>query len=316
MAGTAQRVPALFPVGTSHPFANHMETAMKRHVTLCLALMLLAFTARAQDAASPADAPKAPEWGWKHRVVSGLTLTQVAFQDWTQGGENALAYSISLEGSSTLDQETYNWANNYKLAFGQTRLGDQGVRKTDDKIDFESVLAYKLGVYINPYVSATLKTQFAPGFKYDDKGGKTQVSTFFDPAYLTQAIGVGYQPLPELKTRLGAALREVFTRTYNGYADDPATTAVEKTRVEGGLESVTEAEWQLDQNLLFTSKLELFAPFKALDVIVVRSDSKIAAKVSKYVSVILNVQFINDANVSPRTQIKEILGLGLSYQLL
>jgi hypothetical protein len=262
------------------------------------------------------QAPKPPDWGWKHRVVAGLTLTQVAFKDWTQGGENAVAYSASLEGNSTLDQENYLWVNNYKFAFGQTQMGEQGVRKTDDKIDLESVLSYKMNVFINPFVSATLKTQFAPGFKYDN--GEYQVSKFFDPAYLTQAIGVGYQPIPELKTRLGAALREVFADRYASlYSDDPKTSdKIEKSKVEGGLESVTEVDWKVEENVLFTTKLELFAAFKSMDVVIMRSDSKIAAKVSKYVSVIFNVQFINDATVSPRTQVKEIIGLGLSYQLL
>ena len=41
-------------------------------------------------------------------------------------------------------------------------------RKTDDKFEFESVLTYKLGTFVNPYASATFKSQFADGFKYND----------------------------------------------------------------------------------------------------------------------------------------------------
>ena len=147
-------------------------------------------------------------------------------------------------------------------------------------------------------------------------GAKTPLSNFFDPGYLTQSAGVGYQPLPEIKTRLGAALREIFTSEFPNYADDPATIDTEKTRVDGGLESTTEIEWKLDENILFTSKLELFAAFKTLDEVVVRNDNTIAAKVSKYITVNLNVQLINEKRVSPRTQVKEALAIGLSYTLL
>jgi hypothetical protein len=49
---------------------------------------------------------------------------------------------------------------------------------------------------------------------------------------------------------------------------------------------------------------------------VVRNDNTLAAKVNKYVNVILNVQIINEKQISPRTQVKEALAIGLSYTLL
>ncbi len=281
---------------------------MKRY--LGVFLMLAPVLAWSQDTA------KAPVYGWQHNIISGLALSQVAYTNWTQGGENALAYTLSLLGKSALDEPQENWTTEYKFAFGQTRLGDQGLRKTDDKIDLSTVYTFKLGTYINPYAAATFKSQFAKGYQYDNTGGKTAVSDFFDPAYITQSAGVGYQPFPELKTRLGFALREIVTSKFPMYADDPATTAIEKTSVRGGLESVTELEWHLDDNLVLSSKLELFDAFKTMDVIIMRNDNTLAAKVNKYVTVILNVQMINEKPISPRTQVKEALAIGLSYTLL
>ena len=254
---------------------------------------------------------------WKHTVVAGLTLTQASYTNWAQGGENALAYTATLDGKSVRDVEQTNWSNGYKIAYGQTRLGSKGLRKTDDKIDLESVLTYKKGTYINPYASATFKSQFDDGYKYDDvTNTKVKISSKFDPMYLTQAVGVGYQPIAQLKTRLGAALREVYSNGF-AYADDASTTpTIETSKVEGGLESVTDVEWKFADNMLFTSKLEMFAPFNEIDVVVVRSDNTLSAKVNQYVSVVLNVQLINDKNVTARTQIKEALALGISYTLL
>ena len=48
----------------------------------------------------------------------------------------------------------------YAFAYGQTKLGDKGIRKTDDRIDLSSVLTYKLGVYANQFASVTFKSQF------------------------------------------------------------------------------------------------------------------------------------------------------------
>lgn len=259
----------------------------------------------------------AARYGWKHTSVGTLTLTQVAFTDWSQGGDNALSWALGLDGKSVLEEERTNWATSYKFGFGQARLGDQGLRKTDDKLDLETMLTYKLHETINPYGSATLKTQFARGYKYDAKGTGTAVSQFFDPAYLTQTVGAVYQPFAQLKTRLGAGLREILTSEFPGYADDPSTTSeIEKSKIDGGLESVTELAVHIDDNVSLSAKLEMFATFKKLDEVILRSDNTVTAKVSKYVTVMLNVALINERAASPRTQVKEVLAFGLSYTFL
>lgn len=287
---------------------------MKHYPLPFIFLISLTVMLQAQTEQTP---PSSPLSAWTHTVVAGLTLTQVSYSDWAQGGENALAYTTTLDGKSVHDLEKTNWSNTYKLAYGQTRLGSKGLRKTDDKIELESVLTYKMGTYVNPYTSATFKSQFDDGYKYDDGANtKVKISSAFDPMYLTQAVGVGYQPAPEVKTRLGAAVREVFSDAF-AYADDAATTpAVERSKVEGGLESVTDVEWKFQENMLFTSKLELFAPFNSIDIVVVRMNNTISAKVNDYISVGFNVQLINERVVTPRTQVKEALAMGITYTLL
>lgn len=106
--------------------------------SLTIGLCFLSLTAYGQDTTT------APVYGWKHGLVSGLTLTQAAFTDWAQRGENALTYTISADGKSVEDEEVANWTNAYKLAFGQTRLGDQGLRKRDDIVCLSTVFTYKL----------------------------------------------------------------------------------------------------------------------------------------------------------------------------
>lgn len=279
-----------------------------------IVLFFLTSVAIAQD--SLAVRPALADTSWKHSMIISANITQVSFTDWVQGGENALAYALFLEGKSVYAVDKIDWANSYKFGYGQARLASLGIRKTDDKIDLESVLTYKIGTYINPFASATLKTQFTQGMVYDATGHGTAVSNFFDPAYLTQAVGVGYQPMPELKTRLGAALREIVTNHYTHYSDDVSTTQIEKVKVEGGVESVTEVNWTMMENVLLSAKLEIFAPLKHFDRMTVRSDNTLSAKVNKYLSANLNVQLINDPDILARTQIKQTLAIGFSYTLL
>ncbi len=101
-----------------------------------------------------------------------------------------------------------------------------------------------------------LRTQFAKGYIYPSPDTSVQVSAFFDPAYLTQSAGVGYQPIKEINTRLGVGLREVVTNNFSKYyTDDPKTVKIEKSAIYGGMESITEVEWSFEENILLTSKL-------------------------------------------------------------
>jgi len=283
---------------------------------LLLVSLISASTALAQDSISVV--PISVDTSWKHSIIISANITQISFTDWAQGGDNALAYALFLEGKSTYAVEVIEWMNSYKFGYGQARLGSQGIRKTDDRIDLESVLTYKIGTFINPFASVSLKTQFAEGVMYDAAGLTTPVSNFFDPAYIMQTVGIGYQPTPEIKTRLGIALRETIANTFAGtYSDDLETISeVEKSRIEGGVESVTEVGWTMMENVIFNAKLEIFAPIKHLDWMTVRSDNTLSAKVNKYLSMNLNVYLINDPQIQARTQIKQTLALGFSYTLM
>jgi hypothetical protein len=270
---------------------------------------------RFQEEAAKAQDTTKPQ-GWHATTIAGANFSQVAYKDWAGGGENSLAYSIWLTGRTVRYGETTRWVNNLKAMYGQSKLGDQGIQKTDDELYFESLLIYLVGTTINPYASLTLRTQFAPGFNYPKDLPAEQISAFFDPAYMTQSAGVAYTPVENLTTRLGVGVREVITSVYTSYADDPATPEVEKTRVEGGFESITGFRWEFAENMMFITRLELFAPFKTLDKVIVRNDNTIAMKVNQFVTVNFNFQMINDVNVTPRTQMKQTLAVGLSYQLL
>ncbi|HUI65210.1 MAG TPA: DUF3078 domain-containing protein, partial [Bacteroidota bacterium] len=236
-----------------------------------------------QDQAAKAGSDTTHPLGWTHTASSGLNLTQVSFKDWVAGGSNALAYTLWLHGESTLNGEKAVWTNDYKFAFGQARLADQGLRQTDDEIYFESLLIYKLGAYINPYVAATLRTQFAPGYAYTTTAD-SEVSKFFDPGYLTQSAGVAYRPAPEFTTRLGLGLREVVTSQFTQYARNPSTNVIKKVLVEGGLESVNDLNMVVAENIGLVARLELFAPLNRLDKIIVRNDYILTAKANKYIT--------------------------------
>ena len=279
---------------------------------LTLLSLLLTESALYSQDEKPADKP---QFGWtKKEVVGGINLTQTSFDNWSQGGENTFSWQLNLNFNFTKDEEKFNWANTGKFAYGTSKVGDQETRKSVDEFKLETVYTHKLGVYINPYVAATGETQMMPGYNYSDDS-KTKLSDFMDPGYFRESLGVGFEPNKVVKTRLGAALKQTISSDY-GYADDPDTDEIEKTKNEIGAESVTDVSWKVSENSLFTSKLELFSNLKAFDEIDVNWDNLLTAKVSNYVNFNFNIKLLYDKDISKKRQIKQALALGLTYNFL
>ncbi len=277
-------------------------------------LIILAFWCGGLQAQE--EAAKEPEYGWQKEMVGGLNLTQTSFDNWAQGGENSLAWQFFLNFKFVNDQEKTNWSNSGKFGYGSTKTGDEDYRKSIDEIKLESVLTYKLNVHVNPYAAANFETQFSGGYNYDTDP-KTQISAFMDPGYFRESVGLGYKPNKIVTVRMGAAMKQTITSDYPvPYADDPDTEEIEKTKNEFGAELVTDVNWKISENSLFTSKLELFSTFEAFNETDVNWDNVLTTKISKYLSVNLNFKLFYDRDISHRRQIYQSAALGLTYSFL
>lgn len=259
-----------------------------------------------------ADAPAPP--AWTHQLVGDITANQVALKDWAQGGDNAFAWGFTLNGTTLRTALRTDWTTGCKLAFGQNKLGDQAVRKTVDRIEVESALTYKLGGYVDPYLKGTFKSQLLRGYKYGD-GPRTAVSDLFDPATFTQSAGAGVRPLEQAKTKVGLALREIVTRDFVSYTDDARTPAIEEVRVDGGLESVTDVAWNLADNVLVKSKVEVFVPVTEPGDATAGNDAALTVMLSQYITLNASLEVRRDPTASADLQLKQTTALGLRYNL-
>lgn len=252
---------------------------------------------------------------WTPSLVTGLNISQIAFSNWTKGGDNALTWT--LNGDFTLLYKTPRWkfSNQLKAAYGRTKLGGGTYKTNDNEFYLESVLAYRAGWAVDPYFSNTVRTAISTGYNYEVDPA-VEIVDLFDPGYITQSIGFTYDKLEGIKTRFGLAFQEVITNKYTQYTDDSGTTDVESFKFETGLESVTDAEFTVAENILMKSKLRLFTRFEKIDVIDVRWDNTITAKVNEWLNVNFTFLMIYEEAQSKQAQIKEALQLGFVYTIL
>jgi len=279
-------------------------------------ILLVLFLSNWTVLTAQSEEKKKPDYGWEQQSTFTLNFTQTTFDNWVQGGENSWAWIAEAPFMFNLRKPGFTWANQGKLAFGKSKVGDQSARKASDLIRFESVYTHNLGVFVNPYVSISGQTQFAKGYNYGDTT-RAEISGFMDPGYFTQSAGVGYEPNRFVKLRLGAAVKETFARNHPvPYTDDPETEELETSKVEFGADFVADGRINLHDNLIFTSKVVLFSTLESLNTVDVDWDNNFTATVTSHLQVNFNVQIYYDRDISKKRQLKQLLSVGFSYTLI
>jgi hypothetical protein len=274
--------------------------------------------------------------GWKKGGVVGVNLAQTSLTNWAAGGQNSLAINGITSLFANLKRGKSVWDNSLDLGYGLLKQGsDPDFMKTDDKIDLLS--KYGREAFKNFYYAALVnfKTQMTPGYNYPNDSVK--ISDLFAPAYLLGAVGMDYKPNTHFSAFL-APLTSKFTFVTDKVLSDAGAFGVDpgktvKSEIGGYIRVIyTKNDFKSEfmKNISLTSKIDLFSNYldnpQNIDV---SWESLIAMKVNKYISVTFTTHLIYDDNIKisidsnedgiidhkgPRTQFKEILGVGFSYK--
>ena len=280
--------------------------------------------------------------GWKTGGIVSINLTQISLTNWSAGGENSLSVNGILSLFANLKKGNSTWDNSLDLSYGLLQQGDADVRKTDDKIDFTSKYGQK--AFKNWYYAGLVnfKSQMTAGYNYPDDS--TEISTFLAPAYVLGAIGMDYKP-SEVFTLFISPITMKMTIVNDQTLADAGAFGVESAEYDevGNLTKnglTTRSEYggylralfkkDIMKNVNLQTKLELFTNYTEEPTHVdVNWEVLIAMKVNKFISATISTQLLYDHDIDiavdmdgdgiidaagPRTQFKEVLGIGLSYK--
>jgi hypothetical protein len=247
------------------------------------------------------------------KLSATFNANQDRYSNWAAGGENTLGWKLLVDGS--IDYTKDNWAikNKLEIEYGHTEVGDAPSVKSSDKLFIESEYNYTLFSNTAGYVAGQLNTQFAPGYNYETD--KTKISTFFDPGYLIESMGLSYAKDDLFNTRLGAAIKQTISSKRFGWADDAETLERESFKNEPGLESVSELNLGINDILTYTSRLSLFTNFEGVSRVDSHWKNKCSAQVMTYITIDLTFEMLYDYDLNEETQYKQGMSLGLTYKL-
>lgn len=262
-----------------------------------------------------AQTPDSLKNKWIPSLVTNIGFNQIAFTNWVKGGENSIAWSILTNFTYDNVSDLWTYKNSLKTTYGRSKIGGGTYITTDNDLYIENLVSYNIGWAVSPFLSNSIRTQITKGYNYKLFPAR-QISDFFDPGYITQTFGFTYDKYSNIITRLGIGFQEVISNKFTNYTDDPTTTKLEKFKFETGLESVTDIDYKIDDNIIYKSKIRLFTQFNHLDVWDIRFDNIIAAKISKLISVNFNYLVVYEKAQSPKTQIKEGLQVSFIFNIL
>jgi hypothetical protein len=267
---------------------------------------------------------------WLIKGSGNLQFTQASFSNWAAGGQNSVGLVGWINFKANFRSGKHVWANNVDLGYGFNILGkgkEAMYNKTNDKIEITSAYGLELHKKKHWYftVLANFRSQFDNGYNYPDDS--TVISKFMAPGYLVAGLGITYAPVSWFNLYLSPASGR-FTFVTDSKLSDAGAFGVEKgktMRGEFGPYLRGNINKDLMKNVNLTSNLELFTDYlHEFGNIDVNWSLLLSMKVNKWLAASIQTQLLYDNDImiqsapnepaGPRTQFKELFGIGLSYQ--
>ncbi len=320
----------------------------KRVIVLYLSALLLFLSFNLSAKSSEPDALPDSVKIWKYTGSTSLSFSQNSLSNWAEGGENSLAGTAYVVLNATKSTTHLLVDHQLNLAYGIMQLEGKKLRKTDDKLELFSSFGIKSSGSWQYTSQINFKTQFSDGFKYPDDS--TVISTFMAPGYLTASIGIQYKKWEDFTLFLSPASGKftfVLDQTLANQGAFGVTKATLDTagkiiqegrniKPEFGININARFKKELFKNVNVDSRLQLYNNYldenqKNRWNIDLNFETMINFQINKFLSSTIRFQVIYDHNImiprydtsndiktkigeGPGTQIKQSLGIGLSYK--
>ena len=268
---------------------------------------------------------------WKKSGTILFLVNQSSFSNWSSGGQSSVSGTLKFNYKLNYYENGWAWDTKIQSAFGLNKIGGSDfLRKTDDKIEINSVIGKKFNNnFIGKWSYSSFfnfQTQFAKGYNFgkDTNGNinRTEKSRFFSPA--TSLLGVGLYWKRDQDFWINFApmtaklilVNRFFTRdlsesqTYFGIKKNG------NSRFELGASFRSFFKKEIYENIVLQNSLSLYSDYldnpQNIDF---DYTLNIAMQVNKFLSTNIIVQFVYDDNEIKRLQIREVFGLGLNIDL-
>ncbi|MDP1621691.1 MAG: DUF3078 domain-containing protein [Bacteroidales bacterium] len=269
---------------------------------------------------------------WLVQGTGSLQFSQAAFSNWAAGGQNSLGLVAWVNFKANYKKGKHVWGNTVDLGYGFNILGkgsDAQFNKTNDKLEITSAYGYELHKNQKWYLTVltNFRTQFDAGYNYPDDS--TVISKIMSPGYLVLGLGVTYTPVKWFYVYVSPVSGRLTFVTDQKLSDSGSFGVNAGKNIKGEFGAYLRADLNKDlaKNINLATTLELFSDYlDQFGNVDVNWSLLLSLKVNKWLAASIQTQLIYDDNVNivtdpvkepkggPRTQFKELLGIGLTYK--
>jgi len=249
--------------------------------------------------------------GWSRKGLATFIANQAIFNNWLAGGQTSFSGNISLSYDFNYKSDTWNWDNKLTAGYGITKIKKQELQKTDDRVQFNSLLGKKFTEVWYYSMFFNFRSQFDAGF---EKGIKT--SKLLSPVFLQFGPGILWKRSDSFKINVAPATSKVvlvdadFTRTSGSFG----VLQGETMRYEFGAAVSGYYKCLLMENVTMENILNLYSNYNEdAQNVDVDYTLNVNMKVNKYLTTTFAFQTIYDDNAFAGFQTRQIIGLGVNY---
>jgi hypothetical protein len=252
--------------------------------------------------------------GWNKKGIATVLVNQASFTNWMAGGQSSISGNAAIKYDFNYKSDTWTWDNKLTANYGLTKINGQELQKTDDRLEFNSLLGKKASGewYYSGFFN--FKTQFDSGFDQADTSVKK--SHFFSPAYLQFGPGMLWKRNDNMKINIAPATSKVILVHKHFTEKGPSFGVLqgESSRYEFGAAINAYYKFSLMENVTAENILNLYTNYME-DAQNVDLDYtlNIVMKVNKYLTTNFAYQTIYDDNAFPGFQTRQVIGIGVNY---
>ena len=302
-------------------FKTQLQLLMK---TVFLTLTLFTWCAASTLAQDPFSAKKSVK-DTTYLVKSsqiGANFNQASFSsNWAGGGVNSVAFGFFLNAKREKAWGRNIWTNDFQSQYGLVKNAGQTARKSIDRLYFDSKYSRRLAPKWNFFASLNFLSQFANGYEYTKVNNVEQqnkISGLFSPAFVTEALGVEYRPVPYFFVQLSpGAIRQTIVADKDLYKTFPKNYGVPVGKTVRNEVALLQIVANFDKNIAENVNLKLrylmYTSYSDLAASDVRFDALLSAKINKFMSATMGLILVYDQDQSFQTQVNQSLALGFAY---
>jgi len=305
-----------------------------KKILLIAAMFAVSFSSFSQDVEE-----EAPKDGWSKTGNISLLFSQAAFnEEWTGGGTNNYAANLVFAYDANYRKGKLAWDNRVMADYGITKTQDQDfTRKTSDRFEVNSIVGKQVNES-NWFYSffMNVKTQMTSGYEYsEDANGdeiRTETTKLLSPGYLQAGPGMLWKKSDNLKVNIAPATARIilvssdFTdaaalatqgvtpEEFNAAGGYFGVDANETTRFEFGASIGAYGKFKLMENISMENVLNLYSNYlEDPQNVDIDYTMNLVMTVNKWITANFAFQAIYDDNAVEGFQIREGLGIGVTY---